>query len=367
MKPLLKSFILLVVTLAAVTTAFAQEALDGEVVILQFDTLNVDESVMDGFYSELHGRIREMPDLNVGSGGDVAIGDFLLVAGCATPDEACLAMVGDFVDGEMLLFGSVQASDDVHMFSLQLFDFRTGQFVRQLEDQTLRGDQAWLSEGIPAVLDHFFFGPTATVRVEIRGSENAEIRINGQPAGSGSTTVENLPPGEMVVVVRTAEGEEAIERKIVGHNQTGEIVFEFGDPQRDIGVAPPQPQRDSPSLVPGALVAGIGVAGLVVGVMGNSQLAAAESEANSLVAGRGALDRDQLGYARELEDRMNSAHTLRVVGLSVGALGLAAGSAMIIRALSSESSDQRQASARKIDWSIAPTTEGVQAGFRFQF
>lgn len=369
MRPLLASTTLLILSLAPLGSAFADEPLQGgEVVILQFDTMNVDEPVMDLFYSQLHRTVDAQRDLTLGEGGDVSMADFLLVAGCGTPDEECLSMVSDFVDGDLLLFGSVQAAEDVHMFSLHLFDFRTNSFVRQISDQTLRGDFTWLEEGIPAVIDHFMYGPTATVNVQIVGSDEADIRINGLDVGSGSQRVENLPPGEMVVVVRTKEGEEEIQRAIVGHDEEITLEFQFGSERLVVEAADVGSQRDRPALIPGFVVTSLGVAGLVVGVMGNSRLTAAESEANSLVGGRPALDRAQIEYAQELDARMDDAHTLRVIGLSVGAVGIAAGSALLIRALSDENfNDMTSSTAGNLRFDISPGADGIRAGIRINF
>lgn len=356
-------------TVAAMSMGLFGSAAAQEVDILRFETFDVEQELMDQFYSELHRAVTEHDDLTLGSGGDVSIDDLLLVAGCESPTPDCLSMLSDFVDGDQLVFGSVQRSDDVYMFTIRLYDFASQEFTREISEQTLRGDRQWISEGVPAVIEHFIHGPTATLHVDISGEENAEVRLNGQAAGQGSVTVDTLPPGEMVVVILTADGEERMERVILRHGQEHRVEFDFAPAVSGI-VDPPPPGRDGPSLVPGFALAGVGVAGLVLGVVGNSQLSAAESEANTLVGGRSALHESELERARGLQDDMNRAHTMRVIGFSVGPLALVGGSVLLFMALSGDSGVDTElagGSDRGFSFDVGASSDGINAGFRIGF
>lgn len=348
-------------------TALAQDG--SEVVILRFDTVDVDQEVMDQFYSEIHRVVQAQPEWSLGSGGDVTIQDLLLVAGCDELTADCLGLLQDFVAGDQILFGAVQRSDDVHMFSIRLFDFESGEFQNEVAEQTLRGDESWISQGIPAVIEHFIYGATASLQVDITGHPETEVRLNGELVGQGSTLLEGLSPGEVVVVVSSPDGEEQMDRAILRHDEQSTLSFEFeGD--FSTAVEPPPFVAGRPSLLPGFALAGVGVAGLVVGIMGHSRLAATESEARSLVDGRSHILESQLSRAQELQDQMNSAQTMRVIGLSVGAVGVAAGGVMLFRALSgSGSTDSAELSAarRPMDIGIAPSGDGVSASIRLDF
>lgn len=349
------------------TTALAQEASD--VVILRFDTVDVDQAVMDQFYSELHQAVEAQEGWNLGPGGDVTIQDLLLVAGCDSLSPDCLGLLQDFVAGDQILFGAVERSDDIHMFSIRLFDFESGEFKREIAEQTFRGDETWIAQGVPAVIEHFIYGTTASLQVDIAGHPETEVRVNGELVGQGPTTLDGLSPGEVVVIVSSPDGEEQMDRTILRHGELAELAFEF---EGDFGspIKPPPAVASRSGLIPGFALAGVGVAGLVVGIMGHSQLVATESEANTLVGGRQHLYESEVSRAQELQEKMNSAQTMRVVGLSVGAVGIAAGGALIFKALTSggaQDSPALSSTNRPMDFGVGASHDGVSASFRLAF
>lgn len=370
----MKRLFLAILTAAAISMGFfgtvsADTGPAKEVVILRFDTFDVEQAVMDQFYAELHDAIDRQDSMQLADGGDVSMEDLLLMGGCESPSPECLGMLQDFVDGDHLIFGSVQRSDDVHMFSLRMFNFDNQSFTHEISDQTLRGDDSWLTNGIPAVIEHFFFGKTSSLHVAVEGQPQAEVRLNGNPAGQGTLSVDGLAPGEMVVVVSTPDGQEDMQRAILRHDEETRMEFDFEAAEEVPGIVDPG-TPDRPSILPGLALVGVGAAGLVVGVIGNSQLTAAEEAAADLVAGRQALDENQLSDAQDLQSDMNTAHTMRVVGFSAGAIGLAAGGAMLFVALTGDSAgdtDSTAISKLPVDFSLGLSRDEVSAGFRFDF
>ncbi len=352
-------------------TAAADEEADAEqrVVIVDFEMVNVDDEVMDQFYGRLRNVLADLEGMRIASGGNVSMSDLLLMVGCDEPTSDCLSMAADFVDGDLLLYGSVQRSDDVHMFSISLFDFAGAEIVKEVSDRTLRGDDQWLAEGIPAVIEHFAFGETASLQVNVSGADDAEVKVNGQVVGAGTTHVEGLAPGEAVVAVTGPDGAEHQERIILRHDHESEVNFSVDPSVADID----RPDGDmSPMLIPGLAASGLGVVGLVIGLVGQSQLSGAESEANTLVSGRSAIEADQLSRAQQLQNDMNTANTMRIAGFSAGGLSLIAGGALLYMAFSGDSSqgasdDLAGSSLRLVDVDLSANADGVGAGLRFRF
>ncbi len=363
-RPILTTLATLILVAAMAAPAMAQ---DREVVILKLTTQDVEDSVMDQLYKELHSGVEGTDGLTVGSGGEISMSDLTLMAGCDAPTPECIGLLADFVDGDLLLFGEVSRSGDAHSFTLRLFDFAANDFDREIVDQTLTGDAAWLARGVPAVVEHFFFGPTASLTVSVSGSPDAEVRVNGEVVGRGSVEISDVAPGEVVVLVMTPDGQEEMRREILRHDEAGQVSFSFRAPEDDDPIEPVATPRDGPSLVPGFALTGLGVAGVVVGILGQSQLTAAETDAIVLVDGREALFESQLDEAREIQDRMNRAHTMRVVGLSVGAVGLVAGGTMLFMALTGGDSDVQTSSRDGLELDLGATSEGVNAGVRLRF
>ena len=344
---------------AALPSAYAQDAPaePAEVVVLRFANSEVDQAVMDRFYTELHDALEATEAMTLAPGGEVTIDDLVMMAGCSTPDEACLAGLQDFVAGERLVYGSIERSDDVLMFSMYLFDFKTGAFLQRIEEKTLRGDDAWVSRGIPAVVEHFVWGESARVEVRVSGGAEVDVSLDGEVVGQGSQSLDAVAPGEAVVSAKTQDGEQRIERVILRRGENPAVFFTF---ESAIDEAPAVASRGS--LLPGVGLAALGVAGVVMGVVGQSQLGGLEADAEALVNGRRALAPGEVSRAEELQSQMDRAHTMRVIGFSAGGLALAAGGYLIVRALGAEESERDA-----LSWDVGVGADHVGASVRLDF
>ena len=365
MKRRLLSLMTSAVVMTMATTAVAQDAevpeADG-VVFVDLEVTEVDEEMVDFFNQQIRDIIAAESNLEMTTDGGVSMGDLQLMAGCSDTSADCLMMLSDFVDGQQLVHGSIERSDDIYMFDLELFDLERGEVVRSISEQTLRGDDTWIRDGMPAVAEHFFYGPTATVEVTVDGAPNAEIRVNGDAVGEGDARVEGVAPGEVVVVIRGDEIGEDMERFLVRHEEVREVVFDHSE---DL-VAPAAPdEADGPSLVPGFAALGVGAAGLALGAVGQMQLSSARDDANGLVS-NGALSAGASpAQAQELQDDMDRAHTMRMVGLTTGAVGVAAGGVLLFRALSSSDMDGDESSLSSLH--VVPSDDGFRAGLNLRF
>ena len=365
MKRPILSILAGLLVLATASTAVAQDEevpeADG-VVLVDLETTDVDEELVEYFTEQIREIIAAEPNIELDTAGGVSMGDLQLMAGCSDTSPDCLMMLADFVDGNQLLHGSIERSDDIYMFSLELFDFESAEVIQSVSEQTLRGDEEWIRRGMPAVAEHFFYGPTATVSVVVEGAPDAEIRINGESVGEGEATLEGVAPGEVVVVIRGDEIGEDMQRLIVRHNEHGEVHFDFAP-------AVAEPERpdslDRPSMVPGFAALGVGVAGLTLGAVGQMQLSSARDDANAMVSNGALTQGSSPARAQELQSDMDRANTMRMVGITTGAVGVAAGGVLLFRALSADDAAAGDSSLSSLE--VAPTRDGFRAGMSFQF
>lgn len=338
---------------------------DGATVdVVDVETFDVEDDVLEKFYGDVEQIVAEREDLELGEVANVTMDELLLMAGCDAPEPECLAAIGDMVGADQLVFGSIERSDDVLMFSLSRYDFDAGEMAREVSEQTLRGDRDWIDDGIPAVVEHLFFGQTATVHVEALGAPDAELRVNGENIGTGSATLEEATPGEVVVIARAAEDEEQKERLILRHGEERSVDLEFDDVE-DIE----EPAVAGPSLTPGLALAGTGVAGTVLGMVGQVRLSSADAEAQTLVGDRGALDPEDRARAEELDSRMTSSNTMRWLGFGTGLVGLAGGGFLLYRAVTHDGPGQTgdDIAETDLELDVGASDEGVNAGFRVRF
>ncbi|MGM0557348.1 MAG: hypothetical protein ACQEVA_13270 [Myxococcota bacterium] len=371
---ILLTFLLL--TLLAAPLAAQEGDADADqgesVVILQFETFNTEQEVMDVFYSHLHEAIEQKKGMHVKQGGDATIGDLILTAGCdsATPD--CLQGLSDFVDGDKLVFGSVQYSDGVHLITIKMFDFSEGAFVQEITDETIEGEPSEIGEDLKAVIEGFIYGDVGQVAVDISGATEAVVLFDGEKRGMAPTKLDGLPLGQHVVTVRAATGQEKSKTVVLRQGRVSKLSFNFdatGD--GDDGGQRVSKGGTSAYEVPGWAAVGIGVGGLVVGILGTSQLNSAVSETDSIICG----DPGRLcagvepSRAHQLQSDMDSGRTLQVVGFSMAAVGIGVGSYLLYQTYAGGSAETESASndENNLRFGIAPSKRGVSMGLSVDF
>ena len=340
------------------------------VIVVELDVHDVAPGLMDEVYSQLRSTIAEDPGLEVAETGDISMGDLLMLTGCAEPTPDCLAMASDFVDGDQIIFGMVSQRDDRLGFDLSRYDFASGAMIREIEDQSVRGDDAWLRSGIAGVVDHIVHGPTATVSVTVSDAQDAQIRVNGAAVGSGSVVVEDVAPGEVIVMAMDGDGSEAQERLIVRHQEQAEITLTLGD--EVIEIEDPGPVVIKPSLIPGLAVTGAGVGALVFGFMQHSSFNSSEAEGLSFWGdGTYLTDSNDIAAYEDIMDSNRRHNMLRRTGWGLGAVGVAAGGFLLFRALTADpiylDDHPASASSRPVDLDFGASSDGVNAGLRISF
>jgi hypothetical protein len=373
---LVASVVLVLFTLLALP-AFAQDGkADGEesgasVVILKFDTFNAEQAVMDEFYRALHDAVEGHTEMHVKPGGDVSINDLILTLGCKGASAECLAGLTDFIEGDRIVFGSVQHSEDVYLFSLKMFDFASNKFIREVSEETLEGDAEAVKQGVDAVVAGFLYGNVGTLDIALNGASDADVSFDGEQIGRAPMTVKDLPLGEHAVTVQTSDGQKQSKKVMLHRGKVSKVLFNFEDVEAP---SAGKPIASKSYVVPGWAATGIGTVGLVAGIIGTVQVNSFNTEAESLVCGDSLCSGASTVRANKLQDDMDSAYTMSVVGYSVAAVGLAAGTYLLYEAYGGSGaesapagSDMSAESSPEVNVGIAPTTGGASIGVHVGF
>lgn len=342
-------------------TAVADEVPEADrVVLVDFELEDVDDQIANEFYGNLRNILADEESFNLAAGGDVSMGDLWLMAGCNSTDADCLSLTQDFVDGDHLLYGSIEYSDGAYSISISLFDFEAQEDAREITAQTVTDDPQWLDEGIPAVIEHFVYGETGAITVQATGAPEAEIAVDGDVIGTGeSVTSDQIAPGEALVTATGPDATTKEQRVVVRHEDEAEVTFEF-DPVVDDDID----DLETPSPLPGVAATSFGIVGVAVGMVAQTQLSSTRDQVDAQVDD--GVFQGQRSEIDDLQSDMDWANTLRFVGFAGGAVGLAAGGFLLYRSLSADVPAQ-SATARSVDLDVGASSDGVNAGFRLRF
>ncbi|MFP4597877.1 MAG: PEGA domain-containing protein [Persicimonas sp.] len=358
--------------------AFAQDGKEdadssgASVVILQFETFNVDQEVMDQFYVALHDNVDAHEEMHVTSGGDVSIDDLILTLGCEDANTECLRRLDEFVDGDRIVFGSVQHSEGVYLLTLEMFDFDEGEFVRQVTDETVEGDGEQVRRGIEGVIQGFLYGDVGELEVSVTGAEAPTVSFDGEELGRAPLKAEDLPLGEHAVTLKTSDGREQSKKVVLKRGSASKVRFEF-DEAPDGSESTPVGSKGY--IVPGWGAVGVGTIGLLAGVVGTVQVGSFESEASSMVCGDALCSAASPSRANKLQDDMDSAYTMSMIGYSVAAVGLAAGGYLLYEgyfggsaeSAPADSGEEDIAPSPEVSFGIAPRSDGASLGLTVGF
>lgn len=347
----------------------------GDVTILEFETFNVDDEVVDRFYGALQDAVDGHEEMGVVAAGETNINDLILTLGCGEVTADCLQGLDEYVDGDRLLFGSLEQAEGVYMLSMQMFDFNKGEFVREVEDETVEADKESAVDQLEVVIESFLYGNVGTLEVTAEGVDEAVVFFDGDELGEAPLSAKRLPLGEHAVTLRTPDGKEETEKVVLRRDATERVEFGVEDKkEEDEGLDEPGDDgskaiASGKSSLPGWLVSGAGAAGLAVGIVGSNMANNSNTEAARMVCGDALCAGASTGDAERLQSDMNSAHTMSVVGYSVAAVGLATGAYLLYDAYSSSPAETKRAQADDSAWSVglAPSSDGASVGFSLDF
>ena len=317
------------IAIGATEAAAQEDSID----ILAFETFDTSEEVMKIFYDSLERGIAAHPEMKVVDGANVTLPDMLLTLGCTDGVETCLPTLSGVLPVNRIVFGSVQRSDDIYLFTIKMYNLDETAFTHVIEDQTVKGDVDRLEMVVPAIIDSMLYGPIGKMTVNISGASRAEVFFDGQKIGEAPKTFGDLPLGEHVVTVRT-NGQEESRTVVVERDQPLAIDVQFEGQIEEPGAGD---GSSNPYTIPAYSALGIGAVGIVVGVLGQAQLGAQEEEAQALYGGRDSVASSEQPDVIERRNAMNASYTQMMVGYSVGAAGVIGGAALLYLSMSQDS------------------------------
>ncbi len=351
----------LTLILALNSQAFAQDKTGASVVVLKFNTAGVDKEITDLFFLELHEQIRAQQGMHVAGSGEVTIQDLMLMGGCSEPNTECLKGLSDFIEGDRVVFGSISKENETYSFNVSMFDFAQGRYLREIKDLTLTGKSRDVQAKLPVVAEALMYGNVGVLNVSIDGSGAARVFVNEVDKGRTPLALSELPLGEVTVTAWGDDESEYTETVVLRHDQPEEVVFSIDTPM----VVSQGSSSSTPYLVSGIALATIGVAGLVTAAIGHMDIEQLNTKASGMMtAGNTAININKAGEVNDLQSDMNTAQTMRVVGVSVGAVGIVAGTILLVKAFTSSGSDDvaspvAKSSSPVRNLRVAPSASGI--------
>ena len=325
----------------------------GSVSVLKLSGTEVDEPMLARLQATLKEQVGADATKTVGGDTEMTIGEIGLTIGCEKISESCLSQVSEYVEMDMIVYGSVQRTEDIYLVNLGLFDLRTGKFIRRLEDRTIEGNEDEVVEVFGTLVQNLMQGDVG--RLVIQSATGATgggmVTLDGKELGQAPGTFEGLPLGEHIVAIQSTDGQRMEQKVVLRGESPSTVVVNFAAVQQDT----PQTRADSRWLVPGWASVGVGVVGLGFGLYERSVAQAKNDELSadrftSLAVGDApSLTPEKASEFRDLRDERDQANTLALVGFSVGALALGVGGVMLYSAYSADEVSQ--------DASVAPAKE----------
>ncbi len=338
------------------------------VMILKFETFKTPSPVMDNFYASMEAGFKAAPGLVVARGGEVTLNDLVITLGCDGATKECLIGLQDFVEADRIVFGSVQTEGDIYLFNIRVFDFAQGDFIARLEDQTIEGDEAKLKAAIPALVESVIYGNVGKISVVAQGADAPEVFFDGKKVGRAPIDLDALPLGEHNIMVKDSRGIEQTQTVLLRRDAPAQLTFSFGG---EVAAPGEVGETSSPLIIPGWVAVGVGVAGTAFGVYNQLELGAQEDAALNF-KGQTSANASEAGDIRDRYDKMQGHHTNRLIGYTIGGVGLIAGVTMLVMAYTGgeeaapmSSGIAPQPKRAKLPVQIMPTNQGVQIGIDF--
>ncbi len=328
-------------------------ALANPTTFMKFETFEVEEEVVSVFYKELKEAIEDHPEMSLEEGGKVTFAELTTTIGCGS-EEDCLPELQDFVKARRMVYGSIQHTDNIYLFTIKIYDFESGAPLHPASEITIEGRDEDALKAIPNITESALYGPIGQLTVS--GAAGSQVLINGKKVGEIPFESSKLPLGEHIVIVRDANGEEQKRKVHLKRGKVSKLAFE------DTSIVEPPPAEPLNLTVPAYVSLGVGALALGYGAFSGVQLLGLNSQADAY-AGRTSVSNTELSDIQRIEQENDVAYTGMVVGLSVGVVAAAAGVAMLLLPGTPESAGE----SAGVEWTLTPTAESVHMGVRWSF
>jgi hypothetical protein len=334
-----------------------------QVLILKFENFKTPDSVMAILYQSLEEGIKNASGLSTTKPGTIVLNDLVITLGCKSANKECLQGLQEYIEADRIIFGSVQTEGDIYMFNIKVFDFAQGDFIARIEDQTVEGDEKKLREVIPALVEAVLYGNVGKISVTSTGVESPEVFVDGKKVGRSPLDLDGLALGEHNIVVKDERGEERSQVVTLRKDVPAMLNFEFSGA---VATLPEESGTSSALLIPGWIAVGVGVAGTAFGVYNQLELSSQEDAASSF-KGRTSATQAEASGVRDRYDKMQSLNNQRVIGYTIGGIGLVTGITMLVLAYTGDDDNEASNTALKLPLQITPTAQGVHVGFDWSF
>lgn len=195
-------FARLVMTLCLLSVASPALA-DASVVVLGLRSIEGDDDVANELTDRLRSAAGAVQGWSVSSAA-VSMAQMSLAHGCEDIDAACLKDIAEGLKADVVVYGTIRRNsahaDYDYSLSISMFDARTGEIAKTLDDIVPREEQTarldTRAQKIMGRLASTSVGGTIAVQAS---AEDAQVRINGQDVGrtrDGALRLGGLRPGQ---------------------------------------------------------------------------------------------------------------------------------------------------------------------------
>ncbi|MEM9188812.1 MAG: PEGA domain-containing protein [Myxococcota bacterium] len=378
-----------------------------EVAVLGLQSVEGDDEFAANMTGALRYAVAEFNGWDVNE-REMSLAQMMLLSGCDSPDDACLAQIASTMQVEQVVYGTVRRSGGGPNFRFQLevkvFDAAAGEVTQQAEDSLssrltdiddLREPAERLARSLSGQTD-----PMGTIRITAN-APGAQIRLNGDPMGAltGDEFVTEAPPGNHRLEI-IADGYETFRQTVrveAGASAVVEATLIEGESDGGGEIIAPTVEEGGgggfPFIPVGGVFLGLGAAATVTFIIAWTQMsgydhngpggANDDAEWNRVQsfyspnedvctearAGRigGAGTAMDISSAVDICDEQDRLETLFNVGLSVAIATYAIGTGLILAGVLSGEDDDADPNAAtlRLDPVFGPDLAGVGASGRF--
>lgn len=180
----MRILIIAVLCLGSLASSAALVQASESVTVLLPERFRVDESIASELFEHLGSAVSEHPSYTLADLPAQTLPDLAQAIGCTDSRSECLALIGEILETDYLLYGEVGGSSDAFLVELTLWSVADGaesyRFTKAIE-----GELEAFQQMMPTLARGVVFGPVGQLRVVFSPAE-AEFEFDTQPVGGTS-------------------------------------------------------------------------------------------------------------------------------------------------------------------------------------
>lgn len=333
-----------------------------DVAVLNLESSQVDVAALASLTAVLRDEASQVASYNVSKQPPISISELAIVLGCDHRQNDCLEQVADYLETQVLIFGTTSHQDDTYHVTVDIFDAKSTRIIHSFSRDFDSNQNLTISfrREISAFLSNPKSIPTSRLEISSNVS-GADIRLDGVLVGHTPFERLGLPAGNYhleisapgfetwsTTVTLTDSGEAKITAPMTA--MRGYVAKPAGDPT----------DRVANSTNWGAWSA-IGVGSLALGASGAMAWMMNDTEQEiASKRGAGLTQREH----QALIDQGNSYQLSHLVLLGVGAVGVTSGVIwLLVDGMSNNGDADLQAAASPLQFNLTPSS--VSATWRW--